>query len=549
MNGPRSPIALQGLVVRRASPRHAEAPREEPLSRASIGTRASPGARAFRYLPASALRHLPAFIVLLGAVVRLRQFIFNRSLWVDEAGIAINIIRRTYAGLLEPLQGAQTAPIGFLWTQKTLVNILGSTDMVFRIFPLAAGLTALLLMPFLLRPGGTLLRRLSAALALCLFAFNGRLIYFASEAKQYSVDVLVTIVLLLLARQCWRKDWTSADCYRFGIGGVLAVWFSHPSVFVLAGLCTGLALSRLAAKQWNGFWLIAATAVVQAASFLLVYMLALRSSLEASSGFLNSFWQAAFAPMPPWNESAWYTGTFSNALTDPAGLTPKLLSTALIMIGLARLIARGWELVAGLAVAIVAAIAASAMQSYPLTGRLLLFGLPAAYLLTVEGVRGVQGVLIRWNRPLALVATLVISALLIHKPAAASFETLQHPYVGEDIRSVMAYLQRHRLADDVIYVYYGAIPAFSYYAPFYGISDGGFTWGVWSPRSPDGYISDIERFRGRKRVWFVFSHVCANCATDELRLYIGRLEQVGKRIMRSTSAGTGVYLYDLTVSN
>jgi hypothetical protein len=57
---------------------------------------------------------LPWLIIGLGIVLRLTQYVFNRSLWYDEANLALNIIDRSVLELFQPLDHDQGAPIGFL---------------------------------------------------------------------------------------------------------------------------------------------------------------------------------------------------------------------------------------------------------------------------------------------------------------------------------------------------------------------------------------------------------------------------------------------------
>ncbi len=53
--------------------------------------------------------------VIFGVVVRLVQYLNNRSIWFDEANLALNIVNRSYFQLLSPLDNNQAAPPGFLW--------------------------------------------------------------------------------------------------------------------------------------------------------------------------------------------------------------------------------------------------------------------------------------------------------------------------------------------------------------------------------------------------------------------------------------------------
>ena len=47
-----------------------------------------------------------ALLILMGAVLRLRQYLTMRSFWVDEAMLALNIVQRNFAGMLVPLVGS-----------------------------------------------------------------------------------------------------------------------------------------------------------------------------------------------------------------------------------------------------------------------------------------------------------------------------------------------------------------------------------------------------------------------------------------------------------
>jgi predicted membrane-bound mannosyltransferase len=136
-------------------------------------------------------------LVLAGALLRLFQFLSGRSLWLDEIMLSRNVLDRGWTELLgTPLDFHQVAPAGFLLLQKLAVTLLGDGELALRTVPLLASFASLFLFWRVARrflAGWPLLG------ALGLFAFSAALLWYSSEAKQYSTDVAATLAVLLLA--------------------------------------------------------------------------------------------------------------------------------------------------------------------------------------------------------------------------------------------------------------------------------------------------------------------------------------------------------------
>ena len=133
-------------------------------------------------------------IFLIGATFRLSQYIADRSLWFDEALLALNIINRSFSGLAQPLDYNQGAPLGFLLMQKLLTLLLGNADYVLRIFPLICGLFSFWAIYALAKR--IFVERAAIIAAVVLFALSDRFIYYSSEVKQYSSDAFICLLLL-----------------------------------------------------------------------------------------------------------------------------------------------------------------------------------------------------------------------------------------------------------------------------------------------------------------------------------------------------------------
>src|SRR5262249_20204617 len=134
-------------------------------------------------------------LLLIGVVLRLSQYIANRSLWLDEAMLALNIVNRSFVELLQPLDYAQGAPLGFLFLEKALTLLFGNADYVLRFVPLICGLVLIWLIYVLAER--ILLRAVAVVAAVALSVVSESLIYYASEIKQYSGDALMCLLLIL----------------------------------------------------------------------------------------------------------------------------------------------------------------------------------------------------------------------------------------------------------------------------------------------------------------------------------------------------------------
>ncbi len=79
-------------------------------------------------------------VIGVGAIVRLRAFVHGRSLWLDEAFLALSLIERSPLELFRPLDYAQVVPVGYLLLLKSLAAPFDYGEWSLRLVSLAAGL-------------------------------------------------------------------------------------------------------------------------------------------------------------------------------------------------------------------------------------------------------------------------------------------------------------------------------------------------------------------------------------------------------------------------
>ncbi len=321
-------------------------------------------------------------ILLGGTVLRLREYIDGVSLSGDEASLARNIVDRTFAGLTQPLDYNQGAPIAYLFIEKLSIQVLGKAELVFRLFPFLASLLALYLVYRIARENFGL----AGQFAVFGFAISSSLVFYAAYLKQYSSDVTVALLLMYLSGRCLDVKSRAREFMWLAVAGVVTVWFSHPSVFVLAGIGLTLAIMELYRKDYARFLWCLGLGIAWAISWSTNYVFFLQNL--TAEAYLQRYWQYAFMPLPPWSHARWFLDTYRALLLVSLGRTDAVFSSIcliLIAIGSLSLLARDQARGAMLILPFGMALAASAMNKYPLDERFLLFLVPLVLLLMAEG--------------------------------------------------------------------------------------------------------------------------------------------------------------------
>ncbi len=511
-------------------------------------------------------------LVVAGAALRIYSWVGNPSLWLDEAALAGNIIGRSFGALLAPLDVQQVAPVGFLWLEKSAVTLFGTSERALRLVPLLASIASLPLFALVAR---RLLRPIAAAFALSLFATATPLLYFAAETKQYSLDVAVALGLFALAISSERgarraRNASHGHGHRgfalLAVAGMLAPWFSQPSVFALGGVALYLAIPFFRASGGGERWavlrrllpLFALWAVGGGASIV-------RSILQmdpTTRAALDNFWKNGFMPLASGivASAAWLGSTTHDVFGWLFPPIAALITIALFVLGAAVLIRRGDGSASLLLAPLAFMLVASALRLYPVSYRLLLFTAPSLLLTVGAGAewlirvtrspfgrgapaeRGAAAVAAGRGPLVATAAVCTGLALVALRSAMAIVEI---PFYREELRPLVSYLAEHRQSHDAIYVYYAASPAFDYYAARDGIPRSAYRRGSCSRDDWQVYLSELDELRGRSRVWFVMSHPFSRAGIREDSLFLGYLATLGERLDSASAVGAELRLYDL----
>jgi len=483
-------------------------------------------------------------LLLLGFALRIRQYLTGRSLWLDEAMLALNIVNRNFAGLFQPLDYDQGAPIGFLLVEKLLNVLFGEHEFVLRLFPLVAGIASLVLFYWLLRRTTSGLGLLTG---LALFDVGPELVYYSSEVKQYILDVAVTISLLLLALPLIEKRGTKRDIIFLGLGGILALWFSHPALFVLAGIGIVLLIQRLKGRDFFQASSLLLMGTVWLINLGTLYFVSLRGL--SRNTFLLDYWDENFMPAPPWVDWGWFGTTFKGLIQNQVGIQVSVwLIFILVAAGFFFLFTKNKAYAGMVSLIFVLALFASSLRLYPFGGRLSLFLVPLLIILISQSIDALEHQMSaskNWNR----IIPLVVGLYLLYVPATESLHNFIDPKYYEHIRPHMATLSENWQEGDALYVSYGAAPAFRFYAERYGLGDVAFQNSEASDYSePSRILSHLDALDGKPRVWVLITHVYEKGDFNEKDFILNYLDTIGRKKREFRHLGTSVhlFLYDLS---
>uniref|UniRef100_A0A7V0Z633 Glycosyltransferase RgtA/B/C/D-like domain-containing protein n=1 Tax=candidate division WOR-3 bacterium TaxID=2052148 RepID=A0A7V0Z633_UNCW3 len=484
---------------------------------------------------------LPRLLIIIGIILRLSQYIYNRSLTEGEAPLAMNIIERSYQGLLRPLDYVQAAPIGFLYIEKLFVNIFGNNEYALRIFPLIAGILGIYIFYEVLKHiNDTTI----TIFGLGFFVLNDHLIYFSSEVKPYSSDLLFSLLLVLLTLITIRENLKIPILILTGIIGAISIWFSFPAVFVFSGIGIVLLIYTIKNKNYNALIALTIIGAIWILSFILNYFICIRHYTAHKE--LVDFWQKDFIPFPPVSLKALYQIVYMliRIFKNPGGFSiyDILLALLFFITGIYYLYQNKRTISLIFILPLIITFICSMFKLYPFEGRVILFIAPILAIFVGAGISLFYKVIKKDSRIIAM----VLSLILFLQPTGTGFYHLIKPRAPEELKPVLEYLKKNKKDEDIVYVYYGAINAFKYYKNKFFNPDESFVLGIESRKDWSGYYQDIEKLKGNKRVWFIFSHIATHLGGNEEKVFLSYLNLIGSKIELFTTSGASAYLYDLS---
>ncbi|KAA3436788.1 glycosyltransferase family 39 protein [Rufibacter hautae] len=412
-----------------------------------------------------------------GILVRLFHYFDNRSLWRDELYLGISLIRMNFWELAtQPLAYEQKAPLGFLWAERLAVEFLGKGEMALRLFPLLCGIAALFafvpVAKYFLKPW-------AAMLAVAMLALGSPVVYHSVEAKQYSTELMASVLALLLYVR-FHKQRSLGALFTWGLAGAVLLWFSYSVIFVLAGIGMAVSLKMLRQEGWKAPFRYLPAFGLWVCSFAVTYVLFLGRYQDSQwlTVFFEKYCQA-YLPvsfsLPKWlfmkaNEIVKNPlgQTFKFAVASPVPfIVVRFFPLLLLGVGMVLFAKKSFSRFTVLAFPLLLALLASFLKQYPFYERLVLFLAPMFIMFICYCAQEILAFLSGRTAVKVLLATLLFSPPLYN--AAREIITPDYFLNKEKGREALLFINEKFKEGDAVYVYWNMWHVYDFYKEAYNL--------------------------------------------------------------------------------
>ncbi len=442
-----------------------------------------------------------AGFIVVGVGLSILNFMNFRSLWLDEAMLALNIVNKSAMELLQPLDYNQVAPIGFLLMEKCFATLFGNADWSLRIFPLISFFLAVFLIFSITNK--ILQSKLVAVYTTAFFATTFIVLSYSTEVKQYITDIAFAL-LILKASITYNDNGFKNKWWIYAIIGAVSIWFSNVAILLLfsGGIYSIYKTHYTFEKKYLrlgivlGCWMI---------SFLVYFSLFIYNH-PTKSGMVD-FWQeaGAFLPKDIFNFDFYETLFFKIGLLFKfSGYSSfSLVLLPIFLMGLYYLGKNKRGMLFLLNFPLILHLCLSYFKLYPFDKRLVLYLYPFLLIVIFSGFYYINTIAKvnnqKWLYILPLL--LVTNMVLLFRSG--------FPVEKEEINESLSYMDsKYRKGDD-LYVYYGASHAFEFYKKsfnFFSVIDSSDV--VFSFDNRNNWSDyKLPVMNMNKSVWIIFSHV------------------------------------------
>ncbi|MBI2009548.1 MAG: glycosyltransferase family 39 protein [Candidatus Chisholmbacteria bacterium] len=488
-------------------------------------------------------KKLAVIVIVIGIGLRIREYLLARTFSFDEAAVAISLMDKSWSDMGN-LYYHMHRPYGFLLVVKSIISVLGNHELAFRLVPLVAGIAGVFLFYKL---AVRLLHHQVALLALGLFAVSPRVVGYSAVLREYSLDILINLLIfLLLTHYLAKEKITAKEVLVLGLGGAIFIWVSNPALFTLLFVGITAPVYLLSTRKKALLVQFGGVALLWLVSAVVNYFVVIKPA-AADAQFLVDL-SVDFPPMPHQflSSSRWFGERFlSEVLYYQVGTTyfPALI---LLLVGGYSFWQRNRWVFFCLVAPLMLVWLLAYFDRFPVTGRHLLFTAPAVMLFVASGVgRG-----FRWaqRHTYKTIAVAIMAGWLVVGVGAYYVDfQIRFGEEQENIKQMLVFLREQMQEGDWIYVYNSTVAPYKYYAPRYVLKELPYIEGSYRTTvSFSNYTQDIQILRGKSRVWAIFTHNYDWGLIDEQAFIVSYFDSIGQRLSFYPYGTSALYLYDLS---
>jgi hypothetical protein len=431
------------------------------------------------------LLHPATLAALGGALLRLQDWSGGRPLWLDEQMVALNIRDRPLLGLTGALWLDQSAPLGWLATERAAMLAFGVGETALRFVPMSFGIAVLAAALWI---GRRWMTTIAACVLVLLCSLGEWVFHYSLELKHYSADIFLALILPALVVWATEADSPGQRLRRAAAWWAVAaagLWWANGALFVAPACALALVISVWRIDGRKNATVFAITGLFWLASFAAHYYLALRFTLENDR--LRETWSFAMPPLGAGllDTARWLISQTQTFTTRPGGSELTALFWVVVLAGV--LFARPRLFGQLVAVVTLSMCVLAAMRLVPLYERFAIWGVPSLYLgiafCVDAGIRAGRNAYGQRRHVRAATAALVIAAVLwLCGNVAANGWRVIHIFRSDDSnhqlddRMAVEWLLAQHERGDVVLTTRLALPAVWWYggAPVSSPTLGGF---------------------------------------------------------------------------
>lgn len=181
---------------------------------------------------------ITVLIIVSAIYIRGVYYIKDLPFWGDDMLLAESIYEQPIWKSFTHIYGTQKAPPLFVFFSYINTMIFGFKEIILRLIPFISGCVSVIV--FYILSKRVLTNKLAIISASILFCVNPVLIYYSQEFKQYSTDVLICMLVILLYRNInlgeLKNNYKKAIIYAVSVFIIMIT--SFPSIFAILAVFT-----------------------------------------------------------------------------------------------------------------------------------------------------------------------------------------------------------------------------------------------------------------------------------------------------------------------